>query len=262
MKRYLRVYKKLFFMNLSVLTAHRAAFINHLVGGTVWGIFSFIVMLLLTYNVRSVFSWSKQDILLLTGILGVILGLFNTFFQANFDAFPNLVNKGKLDSFLLKPMDAQLLLSIWNTKIISLSRAIIGVVFIIYIYINYHLSFSWFGFILSLPIILLGLGLYYSIWVIVTTLTIWFDRATNIVELLHSLQGIMRLPPVVFRELNFTLFLIVLPLTVIAATPVGLFLGRIDLKSIGLLTFISFLFIFISRKFWLFALRSYTSASS
>jgi ABC-2 type transport system permease protein len=262
MKKYFRVYKKLFLMNLSVLTAHRAAFINHLVGGTVWGILSFIVALLLTYNVQSIFSWSKQEILLLTGILGVILGLFNTFFQANFDAFPNLVNKGKLDSFLLKPMDAQLLLSIWNTKIISLSRAIIGVVFIIYIYINYQLSFSWFGFILSLPIILLGLGLYYSIWLIVTTLTIWFDRATNIVELLHSLQGIMRIPPVAFRELNVTLFLIVLPLTIIAATPVGLFLGRFDLGGVALLSIVSLLCLFISRRFWLFALRSYTSASS
>ena len=45
---------------------------------------------------------------------------------------------------------------------------------------------------------ILGLGLYYSIWSIITTLTVWFDRATNIIELLHSLQGIMRMPPVVF----------------------------------------------------------------
>jgi len=249
-------------MNLSVLTAHRAAFINHLVGGTVWGIFSFIVMLLLTHNVQSIFSWNKQEILLLTGILGVVLGLFNTFFQANFDAFPNLVNKGKLDTFLLKPMDAQVLLTLWNTRIISLSRALIGLVFIIYISINYNLSLSLIGIILSLPLIVLGLGLYYSIWLIVTTLTIWFDRATNIVELLHSLQSIMRLPPVVFRELSFILFLVLLPLTIVAATPVGVIMGRIDLGSIALLSAVSLLFLFISRKFWLFALRSYTSASS
>lgn len=262
MKKFLKIYNQLFFMNLSVLTAHRAAFMNSLLGGTLWGIFSFIVMLLLTYNVKSIFTWSKQDILLLTGILGVILGLFNTFFQANFDEFPTLVNKGKLDSFLLKPIDAQLLLSIWHTKIISLSRALIGIVFIIYVYFNYHLVFSWFGFLLALPLIVLGLGLYYSIWLFVTTLTIWFDRATNIVDLLHSLQGIMRLPPVVFRELNLMLFLIVAPLVIIGATPVGVILGRVNVIDISILILLTVVFLVASRRFWLFALRSYTSASS
>jgi len=262
MKRFFRVYKILFLMNLSVLTAHRGAFINHLISGTVWGIFSFIVMILLTYNVRSIYSWSKQDILLLNGILGIILGLFNTFFQANFDNFPNLVNKGKLDSFLLKPMDAQVLLGIWHTKVVSLSRALIGFIFIFYICIHYQISISWTGVLLSIPVVILGIGLYYSIWLFVTTLTIWFDRATNIVELLHSLQGIMRIPPVAFRELNLVLFLVVLPLTIVAATPVGLFLGRFDFGGLALLTTVSFVCLLLSRKFWLLALRSYTSASS
>lgn len=262
MKRFFKIYRQLFLMNLSVLTAHRAAFVNHLVAGTVWGAFSIAVTLLLTHNVKSVFSWSKQDILLLSGVLAIILGLFNTIFQANFDAFPRLVNKGKLDNFLLKPVDPQILLTIWNTKIISFNRALLGVIFIIYVCITYQVSLNWVGIFLSIPVILLGLGLYYSIWLFITTLTIWFDRATNIVEFLHSLQGIMRLPPVVFRELSFMLFLIVLPLTIIASTPVGLILGRIDIGGIALLAIISLSSIFLSRRFWLFALRSYTSASS
>lgn len=249
-------------MNLSVMTAHRAAFFNHLVSGTVWGIFSFIIMLLLTYNVKSIFTWSKQDILVLTGVLGIILGIFNTLFQGSFDAFPTLVNKGKLDSFLLKPMDAQLLLSSWSVRIISGSRALVGVFFLLYLAGAYHIAFNWVGIVFSIPLIILGLGLYYSIWSIVTTLIIWFDRASNIVEMLHFLQGIMRLPPVVFKELNIILFMIVFPLIIISSTPVGLILGEVNIINISMLLIISIAFLFLARKFWLFALRSYTSASS
>lgn len=262
MKQYIRVYKQLFSMNLSVLTAHRAAFINSIVGGTIWGVFSFIVMILLTYNVKEIFTWTKQDILILSGILGIILGIFNVLFQGSFDSFPNLVNKGKLDAFLLKPIDAQFLTSTYSIRVISGSRALVGFIFLIYLSQAYHFSFSIGGILVSIPLIIIGLALYYAIWAIITTLTIWFTRADNIVEMLHNLQGIMRLPPVVFREVNIIVFLFVLPLVIIASAPVGLVLGRANISGILLLVVLAGIFVFLSRKFWLFALRSYTSASS
>lgn len=262
MKQLIKIYKRLIIMNFAVLTSHRAAFINHLVGGTVWGIFSLAVMLLLTSKVTSIYTWSKEEMLLLSGVLAVLLGVFNTLFQGNFDNFPQLVNKGKLDTFLLKPLDAQLSLSLWNIKIMSLSRVMVGIIFMVYVISVYQLSVNFAGIFISIPLFVFGIGLYYSIWSIVTTLTIWFDRATNIVEILHSIQGVMRLPPVVFQELSITLFMIVFPLAVIASTPVGLFLGSPSITDVLLLIFLSFLFLLISRKFWIFALRSYTSASS
>ncbi|MEK7605165.1 MAG: ABC-2 family transporter protein [Patescibacteria group bacterium] len=258
----LRVYKQLLSMNFSVLTAHRAAFANHLISGIIWGIFYFVVMLLLTNNVKSIFDWSKEEILLLAAILAIMIGIFNALFQANFDSFPNLVNKGKLDSYLLKPIDSQLILTMWNIKFFSLTRSLIGVIFIWYLTVYYHITFSWLGFAYAIPFMILGLGLYYSIWSIITTLTVWFDRATNIIELLHSLQGIMRMPPVVFREVNVVLYMAVLPLTIIAATPVGLVLKKSSASNLIILTVTSIIFMVACRKFWLFALRSYTSASS
>ena len=76
-------------------------------------------MLLLTNNVKSIFDWSKEEILLLAAILAIMIGIFNALFQANFDSFPNLVNKGKLDSYLLKPIDSQLILTMWNIKFLA-----------------------------------------------------------------------------------------------------------------------------------------------
>ncbi len=249
-------------MNFSVLTAHRAAFVNHLVGGTVWGIFSFVVLLLLTHNIKGLFTWSREEMLLLGSILAIILGIFNMFFQGNFDAFPLLVNKGKLDQYLLKPVDSQFFLSVWHIKMMSITRALIGIIFLVYVTIQYDMTLSLVGVLGVIPLMIVSMGIYYAIWSVVTTLTIWFDRATNIVELLHSLQGMMRIPPVAFQELNTILFLLVFPLTIVAATPVGVILGKSDFISILVLFITSVTFLFIARKFWFYALRFYTSASS
>jgi ABC-type uncharacterized transport system permease subunit len=54
--------------------AYRANFINSVISSLGWGIFSVIFMLLLTNKTSSIYQWSRDEILLLTGFYNILGG--------------------------------------------------------------------------------------------------------------------------------------------------------------------------------------------
>lgn len=133
MKQYYSIFKRLLILNVSVLTAYRINFVNYLISGSVWGIFSILSMLLITANVTEVLGWKRHEILVLTGVSQIIIGIQHVFFSSNFERFPFYVLQGRLDNYLLKPIDAQVLVSIWLIRIVSLSRVLFAGLFLGYL---------------------------------------------------------------------------------------------------------------------------------
>ena len=107
-----------------------------------------------------------------------------------------------------------------------------------------------------------GIAILYSIWFIVCTLIIWFPRLSNLVDLLYNLNGLARFPPEMIYGLKNFFLLFLIPFTLTIALPTKVLFNRVLNGEIILLTAISFVLFWLSRKFWKFALRYYTSASS
>lgn len=260
MLRYFRIYKKLLELNWSVLIAYRSNFINSLISSIVWGGFTILQMLLLTSRVDSLFGWSKNDIILLTCVFNIILGVFHLLFSRNFEYFSRIVHLGQLDTFLLKPLDSQFLLSFRYINYTSIIRVFFGIGLALFFMRGRLPTFM--DIALFIFFAICGLIVLYSIWYLVTTLTIWFSRLTNIVDVLFTMSGLTRFPPEMYREFSFYLFAFLLPLVLVIATPTKYLLHRPDIfSSISLVIFSIVLFL-ASRWFWRYALKSYTSASS
>jgi len=249
-------------LNLSTLTAYRANFVNSMVSSVVWGLFTVFSVILLTNRIDSLFGWSRDEIILLTCVFNIILGVFHLLFSRNFEYFSRIVHLGQLDTFLLKPIDAQFLLSTRYINYTSIIRVLFGVGLTCYFLRERLFAIRPIDVLLFLLFSFCGIVLLYSIWYIVTTITIWFSRLNNIVDVLFTMSSITRYPPEMYREFSFYIFAFLLPLILIITTPTKFLLGRPDAASmIGLLIF-SIVFFVASRKFWRFALRFYTSASS
>ena len=76
MKKYFSLYKQLYTINLSLLFMYRMNFINEFIGTSVWTILVVGTMLLVTQRAKLVAGWNQGELLLLTGTLLLILGLF------------------------------------------------------------------------------------------------------------------------------------------------------------------------------------------
>lgn len=209
-----------------------------------------------------VFGWKREEILLLNGIYGIIIGFFHMLFSRNFERFSELIHFGQLDALLVKPVDSQFLCTFWLFGYATVSRIIIATSYVIYIANLLHITFSLIHVASFIGVTLISLLLLYSIWFISITFTIWFSRLNNLVDLMFTITGIARYPQEMLRQLVSYVFVFLLPITLIITLPTKTYLERLRTEDFILLTILSFVFFVFSRRFWKFALRYYTSASS
>ena len=124
--------------------------------------------------------------------------------------------------------------------------------------INLNLSFL----ILFLITICCSICILYSLWFFISTTTIWFVKTWNAIEVLRSFLYIGRFPLSSFSFSLRIFFSVFIPIAFITTIPSEVFLGLSVFWKILLEIIVATIFLINSRKFWLFALKFYTSASS
>jgi ABC-2 type transport system permease protein len=102
----------------------------------------------------------------------------------------------------------------------------------------------------------------YSLWFLLATSTIWFVKTWSATEVLRSVLTAGRYPVSAYPPLLRSLLTSVIPVAFMTTVPAEALLGRASVSSVGFALLAAALSLAISRAFWLFALRSYTSASS
>lgn len=262
MIRYYKIYKKLLELNFLTLLAYRSNFINSMISSLGWGAFSFFSMYLLTLKVNSIYGWSRYELLLLAAVYNIVIGTFHIFFSRNFERFSTVIHYGLLDGILLKPVDSQFLLSFWLFNYTGVFRVLLGIGFTFYILQSLiKIQFTFVALVWFLILMIVGIVTLYSVWFIISTIIIWHTRLSNLVALLYQLNNLTRYPHEFFKGVHVSVFLIVFPLTLVVAVPIRTFLFKSSVIEIGQLFFVSVILLFVSRVFWRFALRFYTSAS-
>lgn len=260
MTRYFRIYKSLLRINLNTLLAYRLNFFNSTLSSAAWAVFSVASILILTSRTQNIFGWTREDIILLTACYSLAIGIFHGIFSWNFHRIGEVIFSGDLDQILLKPVDSQFSLSLWLVNYSALVRVLLGVGLIFYLVSFIGYSVSLIGFITFFLFLLAGIITLYGIWLIVCSLLIWIPEASNIVDLMYSVSGLSRFPPEMYSRLSGFLFSILIPLMFILVVPVKILTGKPELNEVITLIIVTIGSFLISRYFWKFALRHYTSA--
>jgi ABC-2 type transport system permease protein len=262
MKRYIKIYKRILELNFSSLVIYRGNLVNNIVSSIAWATFSFISIYLLTSKSPSAFGWRREEIIALTAVFGIVIGLFHTLFTKNFEKLSFDILYGKLDSVFCKPIDSQFLCSCTMVGYSSLVRVIMGIVVLVYILPSLSITIGVFEIVGAFLTIIIGILLLYSIWLICTTILFWNPRLTNIIEVLYTVSGLMRYPKEMYQRVSQELFYLVFPLTFLAVTPAKILLKTSSLYDIIGLLVCAGILLLTSRLLWKYALRFYTSASN
>lgn len=96
----------------------------------------------------------------------------------------------------------------------------------------------------------------------ITTTNFWFINIYNLEDLFHEISQVGRVPVYVFQRGMRFIFTYIIPVAFIATFPVQVLLGRSDPKITVLALVLALISFFLSQKFWNFALKHYSSASS
>jgi len=262
LRKYLKVYKKFLHTSLASELEYKTNILIDLITAILSLLGSIFLLSIFFQRKSSIGGWEFEQALIIQGIYTILNGITNTWFNPNLTEIVKHVREGTLDFVLLKPIDSQFFISFKKIAPSGFLEIILGFSLLIYcIKINQiNINFSFLT--LSLTTIICSIFILYSLWFFISTTTIWFVKTWNATEVLRSFLYIGRFP---LNSFSFSLrifFSVFIPIAFLTTIPSEVFLGLSQLWKIFLEIIVAIIFIFYSRKFWLYALRFYSSASS
>jgi ABC-2 type transport system permease protein len=264
LRRYIEIYSIMLRNSLIREMSFKANFLLWMVVEVLWFCGQIVFFSIIFGNVDRIGDWTKWEVVLLVGTHQIIAQLFQAFFFVNVANIPELVRTGKLDSLLVLPIDSQFAASTKQFGLDSIINAALGgvVVCVSLAHLNYVPSVG--AVLLYLVAIGFGMTVHYSIMLGLAAVSFWVVRAQGLVYGYFNFLNIARYPDVIFPRLFRIVFGWIIPVVIVANIP-----ARLLIKSFGQSGWLIFHLIiaasivfWLSRAFWHFALRHYSSASS
>ncbi len=207
-------------------------------------------------------GWSWHAVLVVLGAYTCLDGLTSTLLRPNLSRIVNHVQEGTLDFVLLKPIDSQFWLSLRTLSPAGLPEMGVGVGLMLWA-ARQELGVLSPAGVLTAGLLLLAAALIlYALWFVLAATSIWFVKTWNATEVLRAALTAGRYPISAYPSGLRTLFTLVLPVAFLTTVPAEALLGRLTLAGALTSLMVAAVALAISRVFWRFALRYYTSASS
>jgi len=224
-------------------------------------IFIFFISFIFSFT-KSLNGWDKNHVLLLVGISQLVTALYNFLFRRSVNRFPDLVRAGELDLLLTKPMNTQLYASFRSTKPFELLNTITGLAITAYALHQIGNSFGILNWLLLLVGITCGVLVLYSICFSFTILSFWSPKLSSASSILEILTTPLTLPTDIYGQPMSFIVTFVIPIGLVVTVPVKLFLGSISAYFILIEVLLTLIFFYGCTRFWNYAVKGYTSASS
>ena len=264
MRRYFEIYSIMLRNSLIREMSFKANFLLWMLVEVLWFVGQIVFFSIIFGNVDRIGDWTKWEVVLLIGTHQMISQLFQAFFFVNVANIPELVRTGKLDSMLVLPVDSQFAVSTKQFGLDSIVNTIVGAIVV-------GVALSKLGYVptpisilLFLIAICFGIAVHYSIMLSLAAVSFWIVRAQGLVYGYFNFMNIARYPDSIFPRLFKFIFSWIVPVVIVANVP-----ARLLIKSFGhpgplmiQLVIGSTVVFVLSRVFWSFALRRYSSASS
>ncbi|MGD1853845.1 MAG: ABC transporter permease [Leptolyngbyaceae cyanobacterium] len=260
MQRYLRVLRLFWEVAIAAELEYRLNFVIATLssltalGGNLFGLFLF-------YRTGYEFQgWQWQEALVVLGVFTMLQGFAATFLSPNLNRIVKHVQEGTLDFVLLKPISSQFWLSARTISPWGFPDLVLGAVMVLYAGSQLGIGLS--NYLAALLPLMLGFISLYSLWFMLGATSIWFVKIYNVTEVLRSFLEAGRFPIVAYPAAFRIFFTFVIPVAFLTTVPAQVFLNRIDYTWLAGSSLLAMGLFQISRWFWRFALRFYTSASS
>jgi ABC-2 type transport system permease protein len=263
-RRYIEIYSIMLRNSLIREMSFKANFVLWMVVEILWFCGQIVFFSIIFGQVDRIGDWTKWEVVLLVGTHQIIAQLFQAFFFVNVANIPELVRTGKLDSLLALPVDSQFAVSTKQFGLDSVINAGLGGVVVVFSLVQLGIVPSLMSILLYLVALLFGVAVHYSIMLSLAAVSFWIVRAQGLVYGYFNFLNIARYPDVIYPRLFRFIFGWIIPVVIIANIP-----ARLLIKSLGQpywlmfhLVVASTIAFWLSRVFWRFALRHYSSASS
>lgn len=261
-RRYVRIFREFFRACFVEELEYRSEFLGNLVS-SFFGIgIAILTVNIFFYQTDQLGGWAYADVLVLLGVFNTLRGMIDFALRPNMPRLLEHVRRGTLDYILTKPVDSMFYVSFrhlvfWRLIDVLLGLGVIGYGLMVKRYIP-----SLFDVLIFLITIAASFVLIYALWMMLMTTSFWVIRIDDLSFIFDSFFETARFPVGMYRGWVRVVLTYVLPAAVITNMPALSLLGKWNMATALIAVLLALVFLWLARRFWRFALRFYTSASS
>ncbi len=213
-------------------------------------------------QVQSIAGWSKYEMMFFRGFSEMFFTIFLMLTVNSLQSLPRKIVTGELDFLLLKPVDSQFSISLSEPNLGFGLNLLTGAIVAGYSWVHMEATVDWWRLGLALIYTLLGLGLLYSMCMVIVTIAIWAKRAQFVSQVFFSLFGFLFVPASFFGGVPRAIFSYMLPVLFVFTVPVSWLLDKATWGMAFTAAVLSLGWFWISRVFWKRSVQFYTSSGS
>ena len=249
-------------MSLTVGAAYRWDFL--LQGGLalVWTYLGLVPLYVALYGRPPVEGWTYAQSLVVVGWFTILNGVLYGAVNPSLIAVVEHIRKGTLDFVLMKPADAQFLVSTAKFEPQRVVDCLAGVGIVVWAFALMKTAPALSAVAVAALLLAGGIAVLYSISILAVAVAFWVVRLDNLTYLLNSILDFGRWPIGIFRGFVRLFFTLVIPIALMTTYPAEALLGRLSARTAVLGVLGSLAFTLLGRFVWTRALGRYTSASS
>jgi ABC-2 type transport system permease protein len=182
-------------------------------------------------------------------------------FSNNVDFLSELVRKGNLDLLLTKPVNSQFMISCQRASTAHIGNLLMAVAWLAWAIWD-HGQVPWANLPWLFLLVPAGVMTFYSLRFFFSSFSVIFTRAENLQYLWYHLYKLGLRPDTIYVPWLRFVVLALVPVGLIASAPARLVLGDAG-PWLGLWALAAAaILVYLSSRFWAFALSKYASASS
>jgi viologen exporter family transport system permease protein len=264
--RYFRLISYLARYTLSRELAFRSNFLVKVSVEVLWLAILIAFFKTIFARTHSLAGWSEPDYFFFIGCYFALNGLIETLFFENCNEFAELVRTGDLDFLLLRPIDEQFLVSLRKIDWGTAPNVLMGAALMAVALVQKGWGFDLMRVVTFLITFCCGIAIGYSFMLILTTLSVWLVRNQSLMEMWWLFSSLARYPREIYQgrwaEPLGRFFTYAVPILVVSNVPANAMVRLLDPGMIAWTIVAAIVSLYLSRRFFQHALRSYRSASS
>jgi ABC-2 type transport system permease protein len=260
MKRYARLLFVQLRASLLLAMQYRADFLIDGVIEVVWTSTALAPLLVVYGDRPSVAGWQFGEALVVVGFFTLLQAVLEGAINPSLVAVVQHIRTGTLDFVLLKPADAQFLVSTarfypWRSVNVITACVLFAIAFH-----RLGRAPALADCALALMLLVAAVVALYAVWLLVVCTAFRAVKIDNATDLFTAIFDAARWPSSVFRGVVRVVFTFVIPLALMTTVPARALLGSVDAVSVAGAAFGAVAFLTLARLVWMRSLAGYTSA--
>lgn len=242
--------------------AYRANFVVQLVQSS-FGLATALIGIAVVFaHTRTLAGWRSSELLALVGIYFVVGGALNVAIKPSMERLMEDVRLGTLDYTLTKPADSQLLVSVKEVQLWRLADVLLGLGVLGFALVQLGDSVGPGEALIFIAALLIGGAIVYSFLLMLTTLSFWVVRVSNILVIFNVMYQAGRWPVGIYPPwLRLSLTFLV-PVAFAITVPAEALTGRLGASTLLGALALAIVLLIGSRWFWRVGVRHYAGASA